>query len=336
MSYRQPLILSFLYLAGLAGYSQKIANAKSDTSDVKNTLKTNTKDSTIDISSYSGVYVWDDFIQMYPYTIDSNNAYHSLGNKNMNDINAEFMVQDMALDQSTGDTDVIIKYLYYLKDKRPFIHTPSNDSYISNNVFFFRYNYAGTDAMFDSLKKEQIIGRDFNGQQRYFEVNIKIFRAHAVKAPKKLITKGGFGFGVVNYPFKWRGQKGAKDFSGSFNVGAAVAYTYKHDSLSKWRFVHVLGFGISSISLDKSSVDRGGDTLSATNSFSALTLSYGFMVQYDKVQIGVFMGVDQISRLNNMTYGWKYQGNPWFSVGLGYSIFSTSTSSQQSKTDTQP
>jgi hypothetical protein len=73
-----------------------------------------------------------------------------------------------------------------------------------------------------------------------------------------------------------------------------------------------------------------------TNNISALTLSFGIMAQYHKVQIVLLLGWDRISNLNNTTYGWKYQGRPWISIGLGYSIFTTNTTDQSSKADVQP
>lgn len=134
---------------------------------------------------------------------------------------------------------------------------------------------------------------------------------------------------------KYRLQNGG-DFGGSFNVGAAIAYTFRHDSLSPWSVSAVGGFGLSSITLDKTAVNTDTAGVSSVNGISALTFSFGGMLQYNKIQFGVFLGWDKISKLNNTTYGWKYQGNTWLSIGLGYSIFSpTSSSSSTSGGDTQ-
>jgi len=117
------------------------------------------------------------------------------------------------------------------------------------------------------------------------------FKAHAIAAPNKVRTNGALGFGILNYPFKYRPQKGIQDFSGSFNVGAAVSYTLGHDSLSKWTESFVGGFGISSITLDKASVLADTAALSSTNGITALTFSLGFMLEYNKIQVGVFLVV---------------------------------------------
>jgi len=230
--------------------------------------------------------------------------------------------------------NVTIKYLYYMKDKN--IRKDSATSTITNYIYFLRYNYSASLEEFNKLTQQEKVSRYFGTAQRYFIIRMSVFKAHAKKVPTKIITKGALGFGILNYPFKLRIQPHINDFTGSFNVGAAVSYTYKHDSLKKWTYSHVLGIGISSITLDKAAVNTDTGAIGSTNSLAALTLSYGFMVQYDKVQLGVFIGWDRISNLNNNTYGWKYQGNPWISIGLGLSIFSTSNNTQLQKNDTQP
>ena len=279
------------------------------------------------IIDYSGIYLWDDYVQIYPCKYDST-GIAVISNAISTDLKGEFFVQDIVSDDNNDDSDVIIRYLYYVKDKK-------GSSTISNENLFYRYNYRGDEAEFNSLSAGKRIAREFDGQQKYFLVKLSLFKAHAKKVIKPSIVRASLGFGIINYPFKYRFQKGMKDFSGSFNVGAAISYTLRHDSTAKWNFSGVLGVGISSITLDKASVKSGSDTISSTNGLTALTLSLGFMAQYDKVQIGLFYGWDRISNLNNQTYGWNYQGKPWVSLGLGYSIFTTNSSSQQTKADTQ-
>lgn len=43
------------------------------------------------------------------------------------------------------------------------------------------------------------------------------------------------------------------------------------------------------------------------------------MLQYKKVQTGIYLGTDFI---NNQThYQWQYQGKSWFALGIGYQLF---------------
>jgi hypothetical protein len=283
---------------------------------------------TANVADYSGVYTFSDFVEIWPFDHAQNST---VGNPIICDLNTEFSVEYATNDATpNADSNVIIKFLYFLKDSKA-------SSRITNSVLFYRYNYSGTPAEFQAVANDpaNIAARSFGAGQRYFLVKMKVFKKYAIRVPPTVFTKGALGFGILNYPFKFRIQPHINDFAGSFNVGAAVSYTYKHDSLKKWRYSHVVGIGISSITLDKAAVNTDTGAISSTNSLTALTLSYGFMVQYDKVQLGLFIGWDRISNLNNSTYGWKYQGNPWISLGIGYSIFSTNSSSTQGKTDTQ-
>jgi hypothetical protein len=279
---------------------------------------------------YSGIYKWNDVVQIRSMAFDSVQGKLSMSTFSIaNDLVGLFVVQSFTMDPDSKDTLVIIKYLYYLDDR-----SFGRGTTITNETYFYRYNYNGSPAKFDGLSKKDKIQRNFGVDQIYFTVPRSIFRTHATKVTR---TRMGIslGFGVINYPFKYRPQKGEGDFSGSFNVGAAIALTLPHDSLAKWIFSYVAGFGISSITLDKSQVSMNANKLDSTNGLTALSLSLGYMVEYNKVQAGIFVGWDRLNNLNNSTYGWKYQGRPWLSVGIGYSIFSTSGGNKQSTTDTQ-
>ncbi len=283
-------------------------------------------------TDYSGNWKWNNIVQIYECSYDTAQKRFVVRNpvSIASELTGQFAVAAVLGDRGSDDSDVIIKYLYYVKDKW-------GTSKIRNDTYFLRYNFKGTASEFDALSSQKKISRSFDGNQKFFLVKLSVFKAHAISVPNKIMTGGSLGFGIINYPFKFRPQKHMQDFSGSFNVGAAVAYTLRHDSLSKWSHSFVGGFGISSITLDKASVSTNAGALDSSNGLTALTLSVGYMLEYSKIQIGVFMGVDRISNLNNSTYGWKFQGNPWFSIGLGYSIFSTNNSTSQTSTaDTQP
>ncbi len=129
-------------------------------------------------------------------------------------------------------------------------------------------------------------------------------------------------FGVINFPFKIRGIVGNKvDFSGAFNIGAAVGLKTRKYSYEKWSNIWLLGVGIANVDLDASSVSMNAEELDSANNFSALSISFGHMWEYEKVQLGIFIGWDRISRLNHDRFDWDYQNKPWLSIGLGYSIF---------------
>jgi hypothetical protein len=320
------ILLCLISFSGYAGYSLPRAQADStEPTMIQSPASGGATD-------YSGNWKWNNIVQIYESAYDPVKKSFFVSNpvSIASELTGQFAVVALLKDRNSDDSDVIIKYLYYVKDKW-------GTSKIRNDTYFLRYNFKGSASDFNALSSQKKISRTFDGNQKFFLVKLSVFKAHAVSVPNKIMTGGSLGFGIINYPFKFRPQKHMQDFSGSFNVGAAVAYTLRHDSLSKWSHSFVGGFGISSITLDKASVSTNAGALDSSNGLTALTLSVGYMLEYSKIQIGVFMGVDRISNLNNSTYGWKFQGNPWFSIGLGYSIFSTNNSTSQTSTaDTQP
>ena len=52
---------------------------------------------------------------------------------------------------------------------------------------------------------------------------------------------------------------------------------------------------------------------------ATLTMFGGMMLQYKKVQAGIYFGVDHINNQNH--YQWKNNGNLWIGFGVGYQLF---------------
>ncbi|HRA73806.1 MAG TPA: hypothetical protein PLB11_13410 [Flavobacterium sp.] len=71
--------------------------------------------------------------------------------------------------------------------------------------------------------------------------------------------------------------------------------------------------------MELNDVNAKGITDKATIKANALSMLVGLMIQYKKVQAGIYFGTDFI---NNQTfYQWNYQGKPWFAFGVGYQLF---------------
>ncbi len=191
---------------------------------------------------------------------------------------------------------------------------------------FYKYNYGTKDlakaSLMDSAKAlsaQDFKTGTFGDYQKYFLVDKSNILKHAT--PYSVIDHS-LALGFLNLPFKARIQKGKEDFSGTFNFGSAVGYKFKHYSYSPWAHNVVLGLSFSNVSLDSVSVSKNHEDLSETNEFTALSLSVGYMLEYKNVQVGIFLGWDHIDRKVQSNYDWDYQGKPWISLALGYSIFS--------------
>ncbi len=111
------------------------------------------------------------------------------------------------------------------------------------------------------------------------------------------------------------------DFSKDVTLGPFVGWrTRLHNSSQS--FISI-GFnvGITSVTLNEGNAMKEDKTkIEKSVDLAAFTWSYGAILEFNKVQIGIFSGYDNISE--NSGYKWNYQNRPWLSVGLGYSILS--------------
>lgn len=127
------------------------------------------------------------------------------------------------------------------------------------------------------------------------------------------------GIGATVLPIKFRlgdGNKMYFDFGRDVTIGTTAGVRYKIGKDKPIYFSFLGGLGVSSISLDSKNVDQQGFE---PQSVIALTPSMGFTLEAYKVQLGVFVGWDHIA--GDLGRKWIYQGEHWWSIGLGVSLF---------------
>lgn len=200
----------------------------------------------------------------------------------------------------------------------------SEKAQISSN--YLMYN---TKELEDSILQSEIYtlkSKGFGEYQRYFKVSTKVF----LEASQNELRHGlGFTAGVLNFPFKFRIQRGQTDFSGSFNVGTAMGLTMPYRDWRATKHMLLLGVSFTQVDLDSVAVSANHELLLNTNDFSALSMSIGYMIQNNSIQAGVFLGWDHLSRTNQSTFDWSYHGRPWVSFAIGIAIFSTESESRK-------
>jgi hypothetical protein len=131
---------------------------------------------------------------------------------------------------------------------------------------------------------------------------------------EKITQKWSATYGVAVLPFKYRSQNGdfLKDLSISNLGGIKLSPNNGKCSVSL-----LIGIGISSVTLD--SLNTSG-IITKQQDRAAITLPIGLVLQYEKLQIGLFTGWDWLSKRS--IDGWDYQGKNWLALGIGISIFS--------------
>ncbi|WP_292892211.1 hypothetical protein [Nonlabens sp.] len=123
--------------------------------------------------------------------------------------------------------------------------------------------------------------------------------------------------GLLTLPFKARPQN-EFTFDTEFNFNSTLnwSFAYTNNVSINWQ----IGAGIGTVGLNTS--NSLGLEDDEAQDVSTITFLTGIMLQYNKVQAGVYMGVDNINNQSN--YQWKSNGNMWFGFGIGYDLFNLS------------
>ncbi len=127
--------------------------------------------------------------------------------------------------------------------------------------------------------------------------------------------------GLLTLPFKARPQDGVSfdteyNLNGTFNIRLA--------SVAQASLNLQVGAGIGSVGLNSSNVHPNGTATTEPQDVAVLTWLAGTMIQYKKVQVGLYAGVDYIN--NQEQYHWKNNGNLWIGFGIGFNVFQISVS----------
>ena len=271
----------------------------------------------INETSKIGLYKWKESVFIEPCNIDGTDLVGATETTTI--AGQRFRVLKII-----DGAEAIIQILDYTKKT-----TPGSARIYDATTDFFRYNFKGTSSEFASLPDEQVNSRNYGQDQAYFKVGLSLIDDLSFRDSK---ISGSLAAGIINFPFKYRPQKGNVDFTGSFNFGAGIGYTFPHKSWRQFTHSVLSGYSISNIVLDSSSTNRNQSKLASVNNFSAFSFSLGYLIQYQKVQAGFFIGWDRLSKINQMQFEWQYQGKPWVSVGFGLAIFSN----QKEKVDKNP
>lgn len=156
--------------------------------------------------------------------------------------------------------------------------------------------------------------------QRYFAAQRSVLSA-ASGPYYELSLVPSISAGAILIPIKMRSNP--FDFSKDITLGPSIAFRWRTTNRVD-QFVSLVGsFGLTSVQLDSASTE--GHQRQPLD-VSAVTPAVGMVYEVDNFQFGLFAGWDMIS--DNDRLKWRHQGKRWFSVGLGYSILSRTSTRQ--------
>ena len=194
---------------------------------------------------------------------------------------------------------------------------------------FLLYNWGSTRDKYTKFVLDGNFYTVLGEYQALFGVDKAAFEA---SAQAKVLRKTSVEVGAAVLPFKWRFQEGQKDFSGETNLAVMLGIKLPHYEQKKWHTSLMIGYSVGEADLDSISVNKNFADLRDRDDFLTHTFTAGVMLEYDRVQAGVFMGWDHLQRTAQEQFNWDYQGRPWLSLAFGYSIF-TRESQEKKSTD---
>ncbi|MEJ7736718.1 MAG: hypothetical protein WKF97_04755 [Chitinophagaceae bacterium] len=133
--------------------------------------------------------------------------------------------------------------------------------------------------------------------------------------------KTTFTWGFMTLPLKARlGNHKEKYFEldQGLNLGFTFGARKQIQSKKELAVNYLLGISVTNVKTDTLSWHTKSN-YNNTNS-AALSLSTGLLFQYEKFQIGSFLGFDYIP--GQLGRDWRNQGKPWIGIAIGVSLFS--------------
>ncbi|HET6229222.1 MAG TPA: hypothetical protein VFE05_04025 [Longimicrobiaceae bacterium] len=155
------------------------------------------------------------------------------------------------------------------------------------------------------------------GDPRFFCISKPLFDRAASRIYKAGLGSVDLAVGALVMPIKMRGINRPFDFSKDLTIGTVAGPRFRLNNQRDLYGSLLVGAGITAVTLTPENTHNAVDK--ATDR-AALTLTFGPMLEVNRFQFGVMFGWDRISNPNQSN--WIYQGRPWLSLGLGYSLLS--------------
>ncbi len=154
------------------------------------------------------------------------------------------------------------------------------------------------------------------------------------KGERRFASGSSITAGILLLPYKIRPQITIDDevianfdFSKDISLGLSAGIKHRVTHHRPYFINFLLNIGIGNIT--QTNFNTKGE-IEITREVPALTIATGLVFDLKEVQIGAFIGWDRISA--NQRKNWMYQGRHWYSIGLGYSLFSVNASNSTGST----
>jgi hypothetical protein len=134
-------------------------------------------------------------------------------------------------------------------------------------------------------------------------------------------------FGTLVTPIKFRPTKSL--WTSNLSLGASV--NIKHQINDNSALGGILGFSITSVSLDSASTNYKVKT---STDRPAYTPSLSFVYSYKNVNFLAGIGFDFINKTSIVEQSWIFSGKPWLGFGIGVNLFTANSGTPNKTTST--
>jgi hypothetical protein len=218
-----------------------------------------------------------------------------------------------------ADNTDMSKILNYLETNVKFRVLSIEDTKVNLMALPFKLKTQTQRDQFVQAFPEEKLKSDYYNNKVY-TISLKDFNAFA----EKVEAKDRMSIGLLTLPFKARPQD---DFSFDTEFNLSTTLNIRIWDVAGSTINYQLGAGIGSVGLN--TTNANGIESEDAQDVATLTVFNGIMLQYKKVQVGFYVGVDQINNQNK--YDWVSNGNLWLGFGIGYNLFNISVSEASNK-----
>lgn len=137
--------------------------------------------------------------------------------------------------------------------------------------------------------------------------------------------KGSFNVGASTSLIKMRpgrkkllpdGTRIYSEFGNDFNIGFSAGWKYTPNRKRDFSHSGVVSLSFSSVKVTPYTTKN---FLETESSQACVTMSAGYILEYQKFQVSIFSGYDIMS--GEVGKNWIYRNRPWIALGFGYQIF---------------
>lgn len=238
------------------------------------------------------------------------------------------LISSMIYSQKEGDIIKLKTYCKVLKVEEIFVYKNKvkkddiKTEYIEPNVKYI-VNKIGNDsvALIALNFKKNYEDDDTTEEAKVNRENIEIYNEKVYYISKIEFEKSAeiikeidrLTVGILTLPFKARPQKKFA-FDTEFNLNTTLNWSILNVYNARLNIQG--GSGIGNVNLNASNSIIAGDS---SQDVTTLSLFTGLMIEYKRVQAGIYVGVDHINNQNQ--YQWENNGKLWFGFGIGFNVF---------------